>query len=63
MMLVASVLSALLTTSGLAISYGPSLPPGATVIVLAGGLYLVVMLLAHLRTRLRTRAAGRTAKG
>jgi zinc transport system permease protein len=62
MMLVASVLSALLTTSGLAISYAPRLPAGATVIVLAGGLYLVVMLLARLRIRIRARraaAAGR----
>jgi zinc transport system permease protein len=61
MMLVASVLSALLTTSGLAISYAPRLPAGATVIVLAGGLYLIVMLAARLRTRLRARRAAAAA--
>lgn len=43
MMLLATVISAGLTTAGLAASYGPELPPGATTIALAGGLYLTVI--------------------
>jgi zinc transport system permease protein len=49
MMLAAAAISALLTTAGLAVSYAPRLPAGATVIVRAGGLYLAVMLLGRLR--------------
>jgi zinc transport system permease protein len=41
-MILASLISMMLTTGGLALSYGPSLPPGALTIALAGGLYLVV---------------------
>ncbi|MFH1537470.1 MAG: metal ABC transporter permease, partial [bacterium] len=36
-------LSALFTTSGLALSYGPNLPAGATIIALAGAVYLAVV--------------------
>ncbi|HOW73074.1 MAG TPA: metal ABC transporter permease [Phycisphaerae bacterium] len=43
MMLLATMISAALTTVGLAISYGPELPPGATTIALAGGMYLAVI--------------------
>jgi len=42
MMLFSAFLCAILTTAGLALSYGPNLPAGATTIVLAGGLYLLV---------------------
>jgi zinc transport system permease protein len=43
-MMVASVLiSIACTTTGLAVSYGPDLPAGATTIILAGGAYLVVL--------------------
>lgn len=45
MMVRASLTGALLTTAGLALSYGPDLPAGATVIVLAGLGYLGVLLL------------------
>ena len=45
MMVVAAVLSMLLTTAGLAISYSPNLPAGATTIVLAGGVYLLVLII------------------
>jgi len=41
MMLLGAVLSALFTTGGLAISYGPDLPAGATIVVLAAGVYLL----------------------
>jgi zinc transport system permease protein len=44
MMILAALLSAVFTTAGLAISYGPDLPPGATTILLAGGVYIVVNL-------------------
>jgi zinc transport system permease protein len=43
-MVLATLLSIGLTTMGLAVSYGPELPPGATTIALAGALYLLVML-------------------
>ncbi len=48
MMLVATALSVLFTTAGLALSYGPDLPAGATIIVLAGAAYLLVTILARL---------------
>jgi len=41
MMLLASAICAALTTSGLALSYGPDLPAGATIIILSGAAYLV----------------------
>lgn len=43
-MLLATLLSVLLTTGGLALSFKPNLPSGALTIVLAGGLYLIVTL-------------------
>jgi zinc transport system permease protein len=52
-MLLSAVLSAALTTAGLAVSYAPELPPGATTIALAGGLYLLVIIGARLFTPAR----------
>lgn len=49
MMILASVTGVILTVSGLAISYGPNLPAGATVIVLAGISYLTVLILRRNR--------------
>lgn len=43
MMAVSTILSAVFTTSGLAVSYAPDFPAGATTIVLAGAAYLVVL--------------------
>lgn len=43
MMLVASLLSAFYTVAGLAISYEPDLPAGATIIIFAAAAYLLVM--------------------
>jgi zinc transport system permease protein len=51
MMLLATLLSLLFTTAGLAVSYGPDLPAGATTIVLAGAAYLLVSAGAALRRR------------
>lgn len=42
MMLLGMVFSILFTTVGLALSYSPDLPAGATIIILAGGTYLLV---------------------
>lgn len=42
-MVLASVLAAALTTGGLAVSYAADLPAGATIIVLAGVVYLLVV--------------------
>ncbi len=55
MMILASLLSALFTTGGLALSYGPDLPPGATTILLAGAVYVLVNLAVFARGRLGAR--------
>jgi len=54
MMLFATVFCAAFTIIGLAVSYGPNLPAGATIIVLAGGSYLLVTLGHRLFIRFRT---------
>ena len=48
MMLTATLFSMLFTTIGLAISYAPNLPAGATIIVLAGITYLAVTVLTRI---------------
>jgi len=40
----ATLLSVLFVTAGMAVSYKPELPPGATIILLAGAVYLLVVL-------------------
>jgi len=47
-MLISTLLSAATVTLGIALSYGPKLPPGPTIIVLAGGLYLAVLVVPSL---------------
>ena len=54
MMILAILLTVLLTTSGLALSYSPNLPAGATIIVLAGAVYLLVVIASSLHRRLRS---------
>ncbi len=44
MMIVAALTPAALTAGGLALSYGPDLPAGATTIALAGVAYLAAVL-------------------
>ena len=61
MMAAAVILSMALTTGGLMISYSPDLPSGATTIVLAGALYLLVLIGGALAKRLRS--ARRPAAG
>ena len=54
MMALAALLSSLLTSVGLAASFGPDLPVGATTIILAGAAYMVVQFIVPRRRR-RTR--------
>ncbi len=53
MVLLSIVLSILYTTGGLALSYGPNLPAGATIILFAGGIYLLVITVQALVRRVR----------
>jgi zinc transport system permease protein len=57
-MAAAIVLSLLLTTSGLALSYAPELPSGAVIIILAGAVYLVVLAGQSLLGRARIKGIG-----
>jgi zinc transport system permease protein len=58
MMLIATGLGALFTTLGLALSFGPDLPTGPTMILLAGGVYILSALISRY---LRRRRAWRQA--
>ncbi|HUN82554.1 MAG TPA: metal ABC transporter permease, partial [Phycisphaerae bacterium] len=51
MMTVATLLGIALTTTGLVVSFSPSLPVGATTILLAGAVYLAAMTGKRLLTR------------
>jgi zinc transport system permease protein len=55
MMVLASILGAVFTTSGLAVSYQPNLPAGATIIVIAGIAYLLATILKGVAHRFRGR--------
>ena len=48
MMILSAVFTILFTTAGLALSYKPDLPAGATIIILAGAVYLVAAVLTRL---------------
>ena len=58
-MAVATVLTALLTTAGLAVGYSADLPAGAVTIIMAGGVYLVTLGLGEALVRRRSGGAGR----
>lgn len=58
MMLIATGLGALFTTLGLALSFGPDLPTGPTMILLAGGVYILSALVSR---QLHRRRAWRQA--
>ncbi len=47
MMLLATVLGVFFTTGGLALSYQPDLPPGPTIILLAGAFYLMSLVITQ----------------
>jgi zinc transport system permease protein len=53
MMLIATGLGALFTTLGLALSFGPDLPAGPTMILLAGGVYILSALVSRYLHRRR----------
>ena len=55
-MIVASILTGLCMVGGLALSYRPNLPAGATIILLTGAVYLVVLILRPGRRRKLSRA-------
>ncbi len=50
-MVLSAMLTVLFTLSGLALAYEPDLPAGATTIVLAGGIYLIVAAADSFRSR------------
>jgi zinc transport system permease protein len=52
MMAVSSLLAIVFTTTGLAVSYRPDLPAGATTIVIAGSAYLLVLVIRSTVRRL-----------
>jgi len=56
-MVVATLIGSGLSVSGLALSYQPDLPPGPTIILLAGALYVVSAIFAQLRQRHLARAS------
>ena len=51
MMVLATLFGIVFTTGGLALSYQPDLPPGPTVILLAGGLYLLSLVMHRFKTK------------
>lgn len=57
MMLLATIIGSVISVSGLALSYGPDLPVGPTIILLAGAIYVISALSTHAIHRRRTRAA------
>jgi len=57
MMLLATLLGGAVSTLGLALSYGPDLPVGPTIILLVGALYVVSALFTHALARRRARVS------
>lgn len=55
MMLIATLLGGVFTSAGLALSYGPDLPAGPTMILLAGSVYVVSAVLSRVLARRRAR--------
>jgi zinc transport system permease protein len=57
MMLIATLLGAVLSITGLALSYGPDLPAGPTIILLAGAAYVISATVTQVFDRRRARSA------
>ncbi|MBW1708810.1 MAG: metal ABC transporter permease [Deltaproteobacteria bacterium] len=55
MMILATVLGAVFVISGLAVSYGPDLPAGATIIIISGTFYILSMIFKALHVRVSSR--------
>ena len=62
MMALATLLCALFTVTGLALSYGPRLPAGATIVVIAGATYLIALAGRMFWNRLQHRRAASDAE-
>jgi zinc transport system permease protein len=60
MMLLSALLSAIFTTMGLALSYGPDLPAGATTILLAAAVYVAVKVISRIVKRTARNVDSRT---
>ena len=56
MMGLSALLTVIFTTAGSAVSYGPNLPSGGTIVVLTGAVYVIVMLGRGILARRRARA-------
>jgi zinc transport system permease protein len=54
-MLIATLIGAVLSVLGLALSYGPDLPAGPTIILLVGGVYILSAVLTQFLDRRRAR--------
>ena len=57
MMVIATLLGMALSVAGLAVSYGPDLPAGPTIVLLAGAVYVVSAVITQLAARRRARLA------
>ncbi len=57
MMLFATLLGSAVSLSGLALSYGPDLPAGPTIVLLAGAIYVISALSTRALARRRARAS------
>ncbi len=62
MMLLATLVGGIISVSGLALSYGPDLPAGPTIILLAGAIYVISALSTRAIYRRRARVAITSAK-
>lgn len=62
-MLIAGALGAFFNTAGLALSYGPDLPAGATIVLVAAAAYIAVTAGRGLARRYRSRAGLRARPG
>jgi len=56
-MVFATLLGSLITLAGLALSYGPDLPSGPTIILVAGAIYVISALITRAVTRHRSRVS------
>ncbi len=57
MMLIATLVGAVLSIAGLALSYGPDLPAGLTIILLVGGVYVLSAMIVQVLDRHRAKLA------
>jgi zinc transport system permease protein len=63
MMLIATLLGVTFTSTGLAVSYGPDLPAGPTMVLIAGAVYVVSSILSRALVQRRARRSLRIGQG